>query len=108
LWIEKDDWPSVNERSFDALGVMFYDSQKQFICPAVYVAATDSLVFESSCGSGSAALAAWKAAELHDGEYRYDAAQPGGIIEVRVSKRAGEISGITIGGPVGLSTRMRV
>ncbi|GHU74156.1 hypothetical protein FACS189450_14750 [Spirochaetia bacterium] len=94
---------------------MFYDTQKQFMYPAVHVAATDSLVFESSCGSGSAALAAWKAAELRDGEYRcgaapvvWMAAQPGGIIEVRVSKLGGEISSITIGGPVSLSGKMNV
>ncbi|GHU89472.1 diaminopimelate epimerase [Spirochaetia bacterium] len=92
----------------EAFGVMFYDAEKQFIYPAVYVAATDSLVFESSCGSGSAALAAWKTAELHDGEYCCDIAQSGGIIEVRVSKLGGEISSITIGGPVGLSGKMKV
>jgi diaminopimelate epimerase len=92
-----------------AFGVMFYDTQRQFMRPAVYVAATDSLVFESSCGSGSAALAAWKAGDLREGEFRCDAAgvlmveQPGGVIEVRVSKHEGEIKGISIGGYVGLS-----
>jgi diaminopimelate epimerase len=91
-----------------ALGVMFYDTEKQFLRPAVYVAATDSLVFESSCGSGSAALAAWKTADIRDGEGRCDAAQPGGTIEVRVSKHGGEISSIAIGGPVGLSDRIKL
>ncbi|GHV10564.1 diaminopimelate epimerase [Spirochaetia bacterium] len=107
--------PVAAERSPDALGVMFYDIQKQFMQPAVYVVATDSLVFESSCGSGSAALALWKTADIRDEEGRCDvapviwrAAQPGGIIEVKVSKHNGEISSIAIGGPVGLSGRMRV
>ncbi|GHV41758.1 diaminopimelate epimerase [Spirochaetia bacterium] len=95
------------QNHFDALGVMFYDTQNQFLRPAVYVAATDSLVFESSCGSGSAALACWKTAALRDGDGRCDVAQSGGIIEVRVSKHEGEISSITIGGPVGLSGRMK-
>ncbi|GHT56397.1 diaminopimelate epimerase [Spirochaetia bacterium] len=106
--IEKGDLRIAGKNSFDAFGVMFYDVQKQFMCPAVYVAATDSLVFESSCGSGSAALAAWKTAELHDGEYHCDIAQSGGIIEIRVSKLGGEISSITIGGPVGLSGKVKV
>ncbi|GHU77905.1 diaminopimelate epimerase [Spirochaetia bacterium] len=106
--IEKGDWRTAGKNSFDAFGVMFYDVQKQFMRPAVYVAATESLVFESSCGSGSAALAAWKAAELCDGEGRCAITQPGGVIEVRVSKLGGEISSITIGGPVGLSGRVRV
>ncbi|GHV62594.1 hypothetical protein AGMMS49587_09890 [Spirochaetia bacterium] len=100
-------FPSDGGHPFDALGVMFYDSEKQFLQPAVYVPATDSLVFESSCGSGSAALAAWKTAGLRDGEGCCDVAQSGGIIEVRVSKHEGEISSITIGGPVGLSERVK-
>jgi diaminopimelate epimerase len=101
--VEKGDWYSVAAGlPSAALGVMFYDTQKQFMYPAVYVAATDSLVFESSCGSGSAALAAWKTADIRDGESRCDVTQSGGIIEVRVGKRDGEICSIAIGGPVGL------
>jgi diaminopimelate epimerase len=96
------DHPSDACRPMDGLGVMFYDEAARLMVPAVYVYGTDSLVFESSCGSGSAALAVWLSRELRDGEERYKVAQPGGTIEVHVGKRGGEITGISIGGPVGL------
>ncbi|GHV77222.1 diaminopimelate epimerase [Spirochaetia bacterium] len=87
-------------RPLDALGVMFWDSAAGIMTPAVYVYATESLVFESSCGSGSAALGIWAARDMPDGEARLALNQPGGVIEVRVNKRGGEASGVSIGGPV--------
>jgi diaminopimelate epimerase len=88
------------DRLGDALGVMFWDSAAGMMTPAVYVYATESLVFESSCGSGSAALGIWAARDLPDGEERMALNQPGGVIEVRVNKRGGEVAGVSIGGPV--------
>jgi diaminopimelate epimerase len=70
--------------------------------PAVYVYGTDSLVFESSCGSGSAALAVYGSRNLSDGEGRYRIIQPGGIIEARVVKLAGAVVSVSIGGTVTL------
>ncbi|MDR0451239.1 MAG: hypothetical protein LBH26_08240 [Treponema sp.] len=89
-------------RSMAAFGLMFWDSGKKIMRPAVYVEAADSLVFESSCGSGTAALAAWLARGLRDGEGYYEAAQPGGIIEARVTKKDGAVRDISIGGKVAL------
>jgi diaminopimelate epimerase len=90
-----------------ALGVMFWDSRKQFMTPAVYVYRSGALVFESSCGSGSAALAVWldrEAAASPDcgGGRRFSIRQPGGIIETRVTRRDGGLS-VSIGGRVTLS-----
>lgn len=85
---------------FSAIGVMFYDTFSRFMRPAVYLRATDALVFESSCGSGSAALGAWLSRELQDGVAKYAINQPGGVIETEVVKKAGEISFISIGGKV--------
>ncbi|MDR2097469.1 MAG: hypothetical protein LBP37_03015, partial [Spirochaetaceae bacterium] len=48
---------SQNARAASALGVMFYDTARKFMQPAVYVYAADTFFFETSCGSGSAALA---------------------------------------------------
>jgi diaminopimelate epimerase len=97
----------------DALGVLFLESPgfppedekgdvSLYMKPAVYVRATDTLVFESSCGSGSAALGAWLGRKQHDGTGNYSIAQPGGIIDVRVRKERGTISEICIGGKVRL------
>lgn len=51
----------------DALGLMFFDRNKHTLTPLVYVASTDTAVWEGSCASGTAAVAAYLA-EL-DGEY---------------------------------------
>jgi diaminopimelate epimerase len=87
----------------DALGVMFWDESRRFMTPAVYVRGTDTLVFESSCGSGSAALGLHLTRGMDQGEELLELRQPGGIIEVRVEKRPGEAAALSIGGPVTLS-----
>jgi diaminopimelate epimerase len=91
-----------------ALGVMFYDRKEDLMIPAVYVYATDSLVFESSCGSGSAALGVWFQESLSEGEGFCQVTQPGGVIAVRVRKHQSVIQGIWIGGPVLLGERQLI
>ena len=71
--------------------------------PLVWVRATGTTVFESSCGSGSAALAVWLARNVRDGGGTTALAQPGGTIETRVLKREGVVQRISIGGKVGLN-----
>jgi diaminopimelate epimerase len=91
-----------------AFGVMFAgpppDGADTAMTPVVYVYGADSLVFESSCGSGSAAqaVALCEGRGIADGEARYRISQPGGIIETRVITRAGAAVSVAIGGPVTL------
>ncbi|MDR2344422.1 MAG: hypothetical protein LBD86_07830 [Spirochaetaceae bacterium] len=85
----------------DALGVMFYDTVKEIMRPAVYVYASKSLVFESSCGSGTAALACYIFEK--GGGVSLSVKQPGGIITARVMAEGGLPQGIWIGGKVLLS-----
>jgi diaminopimelate epimerase len=85
-------------RRSDAVGVLFYDSARQFVEPAVWVRATGSLVFESSCGSGSAALGVWAARHSARTDETHAIAQRGGVITVRVVKQGGNISRLSIGG----------
>ena len=90
-------------KPFPALGIMFYDTASRFMRPAVYVGAAASLIFESSCGSGSAAMGLWLSREMRDGQAQYDIAQPGGLIQTRVIKEAGGIRNLVIGGEVKLA-----
>jgi diaminopimelate epimerase len=83
-----------------AFGVLFYDTAQAFLRPAVFVNGIKTFVFENSCGSGSAALAYYRALHLADGEHRLMAAQPGGIIETRVIKKNGSPVSVFIGGKV--------
>lgn len=51
----------------EALGLMFFDKDKNTLTPLVYVESTGTAVWEGSCASGTAAVASYLA-EL-DGEY---------------------------------------
>ena len=91
------------EFQMPAAGVMFWQFRKQTMRPAVYVKETDSLYFESSCASGSTAVAAWSARNANrDGVQQLDIQQPGGVIQTAAYIRVGKLEKITIGGLVTL------
>jgi diaminopimelate epimerase len=98
--------PAAVGQPVAAVGVLFYDTAAAFMRPAVYVYGTESLVFESSCGSGSAALALWQTEGAGDGDAACAVKQPGGIIEAQVRRRDGRVQGVSIGGRVDLSGRI--
>jgi diaminopimelate epimerase len=83
-----------------AFGVMFYDTERAFLRPAVFVNGTGTFVFENSCGSGSAAFAWYRALSFSDGAFCLDLRQPGGIISTKITKEKGKTLSLTIGGPV--------
>lgn len=85
-----------------AYGVMFVEDDH--MTPAVYVGATDSLIWEGSCGSGSVAVAALCA--LQQGECSCRLVQPGGVIEAKATAQNGIVTACSMGGPVTLSEEM--
>lgn len=66
----------------DALGVLFWDADGGAMTPAVYVPAVGSLVYESSCGSGSVAVAAALAREKNAAVHDLALRQRGGVLTV--------------------------
>jgi len=84
----------------DAQGVLFAGEGR--LTPAVYVRATGTFVWESSCGSGSVALAWLLARGAEDGEHAYSFEEPGGTLQVRVRKRGGQAVRAVMGGKVTL------
>lgn len=98
----------------DACGIMFLEPgcdglEKSYrMTPVVYVKETDSLVWESSCGSGSMASAIYLAKRKNEGTYTYILRQPGGIIEASVTKKDGKTVQCEMGGPVSVSEEMEV
>lgn len=70
----------------DAYGVLFYDKEKNSMVPYVYVPKTETLVRESSCGSGVAALVNTINPDINnlDEDYKIIVKQPGGELEVFV------------------------
>ena len=82
-------------KAYSAFGVMFVNGDA--LTPVVYVAVTDSVCLESSCGSGSLAVAWFLSRDKEDGFHGYSFEEPGGTITVNIAKRQGKYAG-TIGG----------
>lgn len=77
----------MSTEKVQAFGLMFYDKEKDFLKPLVYVKATDSLFWERSCASGSAALGL--AQVLKEGYPLVKTVdQPGGKLTVSVNKNS--------------------
>ena len=91
-----------------AAGVMALADDLRSMVPAVYVRDTDTLTFESSCASGSAAAAALLSREAPDGDWVYPLAQPGGVILASARREAGRLTGLAIAGEVTLEPPFRV
>lgn len=85
-----------------AVGVMFFNRATGAIRPVVYVRQTDSCVAETSCASGSTAVAVVLSEALRDGITEIGVGQPGGDLEAGVRREAGRVTGLSIGGPVTL------
>lgn len=83
-----------------AMGVMFFDSEKNFLTPVVYVRDVDTTYFEGSCGTGSTAVAAAFTVEETSGIFQLELQQPAGVIIATIEKAHGEIKTIYIQGPI--------
>ena len=93
----------------DAAGVIFLQSQPLFITPVVSVCATGSTVWESSCGSGSLAAALWLASQQPGEDFcRFAVGQPGGVLEVELEQKDGQVQRAWLGGPVQLGGKRTV
>lgn len=90
----------------DARGVLFVQGEK--MTPLVEVAATGTRVWESSCGSGTVALAWYLAQNLADGMHAFAFDEPGGRLEARVAMRAGRAAQIEMGGAVKLGEEAEI
>lgn len=92
----------VDGEDLPAYGLVLCDTKKQEMIPAVYVRDTDTLYWENSCGSGSAAVAAALACTTHR-NVACHMKQPGGTLAIAAKVgEEGELQQIFIGGPVKL------
>jgi len=74
----------IMDINVDVLGIMFYQPDKEIMTPLVYVQASDSLVWEGSCGSGSVAVASAIAMEKKENIKNLKLKQPGGEIDIDI------------------------
>lgn len=85
----------------DACGILLYDEPADAFAPLVYVHSTDTAVWESGCGSGSAAVGAYLAFRANTSETA-NLRQPGGTITVSAEWKGSHVSALTITGHVAL------
>lgn len=89
----------MDKSEYEAFGIMYYDYEREFMIPLVYVKATDSLLWEKSCGSGTSALGVALAYKM-DNSINRIIKQPGGELEVSVEWIEGNVSKICLAGLV--------
>ena len=84
-----------------AAGIMYLAPDGSTMRPAVYVAGTDTLYFENSCASGSAAAAALLSAADRR-SMSCALRQPGGVLTAAARWEDGELRELTVSGPIAL------
>ena len=93
------EWTRVENA--EAMGLIFYNSATSYIEPLVYVPAANTLCWERSCASGSAALGAFLCTMARS-DLETEVRQPGGTIRVRGDWRGGKLSRIAVNSRVEL------
>lgn len=83
-----------------AAGLMDRNPGTGFMKPLVYVRASNTLVWETACGSGTAAVGALEAWRRKDGTAKVQVAQPGGILRAEAAAERGNVTGVRITGTV--------
>lgn len=81
----------------DALGLMFYDEAAGSLKPLVYVASTDTAVWESSCASGTAAVAAYLAC-TQGRDTAIALLEPCGVLSAEAKFSEGKVNSLTLTG----------
>lgn len=91
------------ELNTPAAGLMQIDKNRVELTPVVYVTGTDTVYFENSCGSGTAAAALHLFREEQNGVFSKAFSEPGGVLTATVSKKQGIPQCVTIQGIIHFS-----
>ena len=90
-----------SSESVSVIGVMLYDSASGELAPLINVPALGSLVWEGSCGSGTASLGAYLAAKAQ-APVSTAVRQPGGTMHVHADYGCGKVTELRVTGQVAL------
>ncbi|MGP9726977.1 hypothetical protein CIK76_15710 [Glutamicibacter sp. BW80] len=90
-----------NSEGVSVAGVMLYDPARGALDPLINVPALGSLLWERSCGSGTAALGAYLAAK-NRAPVCASVRQPGGTMDVEADYGSGTITGLRVAGHVAI------
>ena len=84
----------------EAVGFLDRNTVTGVLCPLVWVAGSGTLVWETACGSGSAAISALEALRKGGGPVTTAIPQPGGVIRAEAEAKDGRILRVAISGRV--------
>ena len=84
----------------EAVGLLQWNREAQYMQPLVFVRGSGSLVWERGCGSGSAAVGTLEALRSGQKEKTTDVRQPGGLIRAAARTENGTVTGVSITGQV--------
>ena len=90
----------AEESGAKAAGLMDRNPETGFMRPLVYVRASNTLVWETACGSGTAAVGALEAWRRGNGTAAAQVAQPGGILRAESAAAQGIVTEVRITGTV--------
>ena len=83
-----------------AAGLMDRNPETGFMRPLVYVLGSGTMVWESACGSGTAAIGALEAWRRGNGKAETQVGQPGGVLRAEAVSERGSITEVQITGVV--------
>ncbi|MGM0397303.1 MAG: diaminopimelate epimerase [Bacillota bacterium] len=89
----------MDQENYEAFGVMFYSFEDRNVTPLVYVRDTDTICWEKSCASGTAALGVCLS-YLDDINTKEDIQQPGGVLHIQVDWEDGKARSIHLDGEI--------
>ena len=89
------DW--CRQLNAEALGIMFLNEGAKKLEPLVYVASTNTIVWENSCASGTSAVAAYLASAKKR-SVSVSLQQPGGILSAEAEYKDGAVRRIRLTG----------
>ena len=83
----------------EAFGILMCSADYTEMTPIVFVKSTDTVVIESSCASGTAAVGAYLALERKE-PVKLEIRQPGGVLSVEAAVEGDKVSSLVLGGQV--------
>ena len=92
----------AEETAEEAAGLLDRNPETGRMRPLVYVRGSGTLVWESACGSGTAAIGALEAWRQGNGTVMTRVLQPGGTLRAEASASGGEITEVRITGLVAI------
>ena len=84
----------------EAAGLLDRNPETGFMRPLVYVRGSGTMVWESACGSGTAAIGALEAWRRGNGKAETQVGQPGGVLRAEAVSERGSITEVQITGVV--------